>query len=67
MDAAYAIGQIVGRIIMSYLIVWIVCVLFSRFNWRLAFRRSLRPYAWAAVMILTMLGIGGHIVINGGL
>ena len=63
----YILGNLLGRAIISYLLVWIACWLFSRFNWRLAFKHSGRWYSILAVVLLTILGIGGAISRNGGL
>lgn len=63
----YILGNLLGRAIVSYVLVWVICFLFSRFQWKLAFKRSRRWYSILAVIMLTMLGIGGAISKNGGL
>lgn len=66
MSFSYVFGNLVGRAIVSYLLVWIACLLGSRFDWRLAFVRSRRWYSVAAVIVLTVLGLGGALVGGGG-
>lgn len=66
MSASYLLGNLIGRALISFLIVWIVCLLASRLNWRLAFSRSRRWYSVAAVLLMTMLGMGSALVGAGG-
>jgi len=66
MSFSYVIGNLIGRALVSYLLVWIACLLGSRFDWRLAFARSRRWYGVAAVIVLTVLGLGGALVGGGG-
>jgi len=63
----YILGNLLGRAIVSYVLVWVICFLFSRFQWKLAFKRSRRWYSILAVILLTILGVGGAISRNGGL
>jgi len=42
MTEAYVIGNLLGRLLFSYLLVWFICFLASRFNWRAAFRKTRR-------------------------
>jgi hypothetical protein len=66
MAFSYVVGNLLGRAIISYLLVWAACLAASRFNWRLAFKRSGRWYSLLAVTALTLLGMGGAIVRSGG-
>jgi Ca2+/Na+ antiporter len=63
----YLLGNLIGRIIASYLIVWVACLLVSRFQWRLAFKRSYRWYSLLAVILLTLLGLATRVAKQGGL
>jgi hypothetical protein len=63
----YLLGNLIGRIIASYLIVWVICLLTIRLNWRLAFKRSHRWYCLLAVILLTLLGLGARVAKQGGL
>ena len=64
---AYVIGNFVGRVLVSYVLVLLVCWLFSRFNVRRALRLSMRWYSWLAVVALSVLGLGAAISSGGGL
>jgi hypothetical protein len=64
---AYVIGNFVGRVLVSYLLVFLVCWLFSRFNFQRALRVSTRWYSWLAVVALSALGLGAAISSGGGL
>jgi hypothetical protein len=57
MTLMYILGNLVGRALVSYVLVWLVCWLFSRFDWRLAFKRSKRWYGVCGVIALTLLGM----------
>ena len=56
---AYMIGNFVGRILVNYLVVWLVLFLFSRFNWRRAFRQVHSWYGLFSVILLLLLGLAG--------
>jgi apolipoprotein N-acyltransferase len=58
MTVTYVLGNILGRAIISCLLVWLVCWLISRFDWRLTLKRGNRWYSWLAVVALTLLGLG---------
>ena len=53
------VGNLVGRLLMSWFIVFIVTLLINRGKWRRALRRSICPWGWIAVLILFVLGILG--------
>lgn len=54
---SYLLGNLLGRAIVSYVLVWLVLFLLSRFNWRLALVRSRRWPAVLAVALLVLLGM----------
>jgi hypothetical protein len=54
----YAVGNLLGRLLLSYLIVWLVSLVFARGDWRAAFRRTTRWYSILGVLILFVLGVG---------
>lgn len=64
---AYVLGNLVGRLLVSYLLVLLVCWLFSRFDARRALRQSMRWYSWLAVVVLSLLGLGAAVSSSGGL
>jgi hypothetical protein len=66
MSFSFVLGNLIGRALVSYVLVWVACLAASRFNWRLAFTRSGRWYSVLAVVVLTLLGMGGAIVRSGG-
>lgn len=67
MALSFVIGNLIGRALVSYLLVWIVCLATSKFNWRVAFARSKRWYAVVAVVAMTLAGMGAAISNGGGL
>jgi hypothetical protein len=66
MSYAYILGNLIGRLLMSFLLVWVVCLLCNRFNWRRAVAQSRRWYAVLAGLALTLLGLGSALVAAGG-
>ncbi len=54
---SYVIGNIVGRILMSYTLIFLVLFFASRANFKLAFDKSTRWYGVLSVIILFVLGI----------
>lgn len=54
---AYVLGNLAGRLFISYVLVWIGMLLISRVNWRSAFRRTLRWYGVASVATVFTLGL----------
>lgn len=66
MSLSFVLGNFLGRALLSFALVWIVCLLISRLNWRLAFAHSRRWYSVLSVAMLTLLGMGSAIVTNGG-
>ncbi|MCW8166509.1 hypothetical protein [Verminephrobacter aporrectodeae] len=65
MTISFILGNLLGRALVSYAIVWVVCVLARRFQWRAAWRSSVRWYSGLAVLVLTLLGMGGALVRQG--
>ena len=63
----YLIGNILGRMLVSYVLVFLVVLLVNRFNINLTLRRSVAWYSWVAVIALTLLGIGVHVAQHGAL
>ncbi len=63
----YLLGNLVGRALVSYVLVWVVWWLVSRFDVRRAFARSLRWYSWLAVLVLSLLGMAAGVQSAGGL
>lgn len=57
MNLSFILGNLLGRAVVSYILVWLVCWAISRFNWRVAFKRSTRWYSLLAVVLLALLGM----------
>lgn len=66
MDLALA-GQIVGRIFASYLIIWVLMFLFSRFNFKKAFFHTHRWYGFIALVMIFFIGMASHLMTKGGI
>ena len=66
MSLSFVLGNLLGRALLSFALVSIVCLLISRLNWRLAWARSRRWYSVLSVAVLTVLGMGSAIMTNGG-
>lgn len=66
MYISYLLGNFIGRAVISFLLVWLICLLASRLNWRLAFARSRRWYSMVAVLVMTMLGMSSAMIGVGG-
>ena len=49
---SYVIGNLIGRLLGAYLIVWVVCLLASRFDFRRAFKRT---HGWVGIPAVLVL------------
>lgn len=67
MSISYVLGNLIGRALMSLLIVWVVWLCASRFDRRLAWSRTKRWYSLLAVFAMTLLGLGSAVVSAGGM
>jgi hypothetical protein len=67
MYLSFVLGNLLGRAIVSFALVWLIWLTVSRLNWRLAWQRSRSWYSLLAVVALSLLGLGSAIVQNGGL
>lgn len=65
MDLGLA-GQIIGRIVASYLIVWVVMFFISRFNFKKASYHTHRWYGFIALVTLFFIGMATHLIAKGG-
>lgn len=61
MLSLYLLGNLLGRLVMAYLLAWLVCLALARGNWRDAFTRSRRWPAVLAVLVLFGLGLAGSV------
>lgn len=67
MSISYVLGNLIGRALMSLLIVWVVWLCVSRFDRRLAWSCTKRWYSLLAVFVMTLLGLGSALVSAGGM
>ena len=58
--SSYLIGNLVGRLIMSALLVWVALLLLNRFNFGKANKKLIRPLPILSTIILFVLGLMGH-------
>lgn len=58
MTITYLLGNLVGRALISFALIWLGCWIASRFEWRRALRLSTRWYCLLGVAALTLLGLG---------
>jgi len=61
MLSLYLVGNLIGRLLMAYLVVWLVCLALARGNARAAFARSRRWPAVVALVVLFGLGLVGSV------
>lgn len=66
MSISFVLGNLLGRALLSFALVWVACWLASRLDWRTALARSRRWYGLLSVAVLTLLGMGSAIVSAGG-
>lgn len=46
------LGYIIGRVLLSYLLVWVVCYLFSKFNYKNAAKMLHTKYGLLGVAVV---------------
>ena len=59
---SYVIGNIIGRILVSAFLVWVVLLLIHRFNISKSAKRLLRPLPILSIAVLVFLGLASHAV-----
>ena len=63
----YLIGNLLGRLLVSYFLTWVILFLFSGFNWRNTFVRSRKWYGLLILTCLFVLGVSGGLNQVGGI
>lgn len=59
----YIAGNAVGRVFISYTIVWIInYCLVTKFNWRHAFKKTHSVMGLLAVLVVSVIGMSVFIV-----
>jgi hypothetical protein len=54
--SAELLGNLTGRLLMSWLIVFLIALLLQRGRWRRALARSVWP--WGGLAVLALFGLG---------
>ncbi|MCG8581698.1 MAG: hypothetical protein MI866_17370, partial [Bacteroidales bacterium] len=54
----YLIGNLLGRLVISYIITWFIFFAFSGFKWRNAFTYSRKWYGLVVLMFIFLAGLG---------
>ena len=55
---AYLLGHLLGRLFVSYLLVWTVMLVLAQLDWRAAFARTHRWYGLLGVVLGLAAGLG---------
>ncbi len=58
---AYRIGNLVGRLVLSYLLVWLLMLVFSRIDPRRALQKTNRWYGVGMTLALFTAGLAASI------
>ena len=58
---AYIAGELTGRLLVSFLIVYLVLFVVNRFRPKLALRRSVRPLSLIATVLIFFLGLAASV------
>lgn len=66
MSLSFVLGNLLGRALVSYLLVFLACLVTTRLQVGPALSRSRRWYALAATLLLTVLGFVSAVVNGGG-
>ena len=62
--SAYVIGNIVGRLVMSGFIVYVLLVIINRFQFKLAFQRLKRPLPIISIIFVFLFGFAMNVQAN---
>lgn len=57
---AYLIGNLVGRLFISIVIVFIILLFMNRFKFKQSLKRMLKPIPIVCTLILFLLGVMGN-------
>lgn len=60
--SSYVLGNLAGRLLISYVIVWTIMLLASRTHWRDSFRRTHRLCGVMSVATVLVLGLISSVV-----
>ncbi len=65
--SAFEFGNLVGRLLISYLIVLFVIFIFSRLQGKIAYKRSVSWYGWTITAVVFLLGLSQPMMRGAGL
>ncbi|MDX9996146.1 MAG: hypothetical protein RBS28_12560 [Rhodocyclaceae bacterium] len=55
--SAYIIGNVLGRLVASYALVWLVMFIGTRLRWRNAFRNTHRWFGILSIGVIFLIGV----------
>jgi hypothetical protein len=61
MLSSYVVGNLLGRLLVSYLLVFLLCLGLAKGDWRGALARTRRWYGVLAVVVVFALGLAGSV------
>jgi len=64
--SAYIVGNLLGRLIFSWLLVWVFALIFKKGRLREALRASVWPWGWIFVLLVFFLGLAGAVLRSQG-
>ncbi|MCY0872333.1 MAG: hypothetical protein OWQ56_06465 [Acidithiobacillus caldus] len=64
--SAYLVGNLLGRLLVAWVLVFLVSLAFCRRRWRRALRASVWPWGWIFVLLLFFLGLAGAFLHSSG-
>ncbi|WP_291511471.1 hypothetical protein [Acidithiobacillus sp.] len=64
--SAYLWGNLLGRLVFSWLVVWLFALVFKKGRIRAALRASVWPWGWLFVLLLFVLSIAGAVLRSQG-
>lgn len=60
--SGYFLGNLLGRLLASWLVVFVVSLLIKRGQLKAALRASVGPWGWLAVLVLFGMGLLGAVI-----
>lgn len=61
MLTTYIVGNVLGRLVICYVLTFLVCLAFARGDWRQGIARSTRWYSLLGVASLFALGLAASV------
>ncbi|UTV80843.1 hypothetical protein MQE22_12650 [Acidithiobacillus sp. YTS05] len=60
--SGYLLGNLLGRLLVSWLVVFVVSLLMKRGQLKIALRASVWPWGWLWVLVLFGMGLLGAVI-----